>query len=340
MQQTRHFGNLYTDEITPRQVLVQRAGLATARVCYRTMPWKPNPKKWTKLGTALDWHLVAVGLNVLGLQLDTAYQEISISASMSEDINAAPDPELVQDVSWHELEGKRFRSYRSAVKQPSFLQDVTVLCVVMEPLRYLSRWFLRRSSLVRRNFAQARGRPPPLADLAWVAGSPITKVLQYVSHLMTGLASRLILLWHRKHNSFDEWCIADHAGLMKFRHVAHCASALVFQRHHQQSMNLPWLWVGVTDRRRSLADRELLASEIVNSSPETRDVWFTEEYFKLLPNWQALFTAKEQRFIWQWGWSAMLTVAGNEFLNGRNRKRTNANLMWQNYAAHCYHQER
>ena len=62
----------------------QKNGAAViGRLLYRQMPCKPNTKKWTKYGQALDWHLLAVGFNCLPDQLNKAYGKLSYRVTMT-----------------------------------------------------------------------------------------------------------------------------------------------------------------------------------------------------------------------------------------------------------------
>ena len=85
--------------------LKQRAPAAIGKLLYRSVPCKPNIKKWTKYGPALDFHLVAAGTNILPMQLKSAYKQISFRVSKfapfdPETPDLVLDPQT-QDVNWH-----------------------------------------------------------------------------------------------------------------------------------------------------------------------------------------------------------------------------------------------
>ena len=132
------------------------------------------------------------------------------------------------------------------------------MCIVLEGCRFIVRWHMRRASEVRRYDAQSRGRPPPICDMTWLETSPYVRVLQYLSQLQAGQGHRMILLWGRSHESFEEWAEAEPDTLLRFRRTCECASAWICQRHHRDSCSMPAQLVGVVDKRRPLDERQEL----------------------------------------------------------------------------------
>ena len=61
--------------------------------------------------------------------------------------------------------------------------SILIMCVALEPVRYLTRWFMKRGSPKWRSKWKGTGRPPPVCDLA-SARSPALRVLQYYSALL------------------------------------------------------------------------------------------------------------------------------------------------------------
>ena len=190
-----------------RQAVVK----AIAGVHFRSLPVSPQPKKWTKLGTSLDWHLLNVGcMNMLPRLLPRAFAKFSApSDGGGGDEEAKPFEFLSGDFDYHKVESAMYRAYSAGVAAAPFLPSTIIMCIVMEPLRYITKWFLRRSSVARRTRAQLRSRRPPLCDLMSATSSVFIKVLQYLSFLLTGRAPRLALLWGRRYDSFSEWASSE-----------------------------------------------------------------------------------------------------------------------------------
>ena len=66
----------------------------------------------------------------------------------------------------------------------SFWAQVIILAIVPEPIRWMTRWFLRRSSVPRRLKRQSKQQPGPVCDLVWYEASPCTRVIQHLSQLL------------------------------------------------------------------------------------------------------------------------------------------------------------
>ena len=107
---------------------------------------------------------------------------------------ASDEPDLIQAFDWHHLRNKRGK-YIEGMLTEGTLVALVIIGLVIEPLRYLTKWFLRRGSMFRRLNRQRSGKTPPICDLVWLEASPVTKVLQYYTELLNGKASRLRLLW-------------------------------------------------------------------------------------------------------------------------------------------------
>ena len=95
---------------------------------------------------------------------------------------------------WHELRGTRVKYYMEGVNREDRFESLIMHCVISEPCRFLAKWFMKKSSAIFRNKAMLQGLQPPIADLCWLRASPVTRVLQCLIMLRSGLALRLCLL--------------------------------------------------------------------------------------------------------------------------------------------------
>ena len=217
--------------------------------------------------------------------------------------------------------------------------QLLILCVVLEPLRYLTLWFLRRGSIVRRKYRQNKGRTPPICDFVWMEGSPATRVLQYYSHLMSGKARRLRLIWGRSYSSFKAWADAEPALLQQFRRACRCASALVHYRFIVGCFALPWLWAALIDHRRSPEDRANVARQIWNMPHELIDLWFSEVLLEWFPNLEMATSPVLLQCLGSWAWTILCTCCQLEFRHSRNRHRANADMRWANFVGQSFNAE-
>jgi len=317
-----------------------RAAKVIARLLYRVMPTTPTKGKWTKLGGCLDWFLLSMGtMNILRLTFPLAYGRVDLAATSSAMDLISDDHVYVSDINWHSVQGKRRRSFEAGLNRPPTLVSVIVLSIVLEPLRWLTRWFMRRTSVVRRLRAQQLRRPAPICDLVWLPASPAVRVLQYYSHLLSGQASRLVLVWGRSYESFAEWAASEVDSLALLRRVCMAASAWVHFRHLQGSMCYPWLLAGLVDGRRSMADRSALAKAFADSPADVLDAWFGAPLQARIDDKGDLFEQKWQQALWIWSWQITLSIAQVEFTHGRDRARSHANESWGNFCAQTYNNE-
>ena len=346
-------GHIWRDDIAgmPDIHLSQLSGTASAakakapelfvNIFFRSLPLKPNLKKWTKYGQALDWHLVALGCcNFLPQLYKPAYQKIDLRVVKNAAAAVGKDPE-VQELSWHELESKRHKAYGSVVAAPATLRSVIVLCIVLEPCRWLARWFMRRSSQWRRARAQRRGKAPPVCDMTWLEASPAVRVLQYLSQLLSGRASRLTLLWSRRCDSWEDFCTAEPDTLLMLRRTVQVASAEIEMRHFRPYFQLPFSLCSIVDHRRPVDQRRALAGELerLRDCAELHDAWFFPQLCAHFANADELMAATMQRFLHCWSWTIVMTICQNEFCHGRNRTRAHESQAWAQFAAHSYNQE-
>jgi hypothetical protein len=118
---------------------------AICDVFFRSMPMRPSKGKWTKLGPSLDWWMEGLGvMGIVSRCWRVAYLKLSMRSTR--DGPATKDPEILQDFHWHALEGARFTVINSTIHDAATLTWIIILCIVIEPLRFITQWFIRRSS--------------------------------------------------------------------------------------------------------------------------------------------------------------------------------------------------
>ena len=182
--------------------VAHRRGVQVARnLVWRSLPPKPSKGKWTKTGPALDWHLKAQGL--MGGFLQKTFDYAFGKLLHKEMVNFDNDLAYMLETNWHEVLGTRCKRVASGLVGRATFTVILVLAFVLEPLRWPTRWWMRRSSPKRRVRAQRQGRPAPLCDLVWLEAAPHVRVLQYLSMVAAGAARRLKLLWGRAYSNYE-----------------------------------------------------------------------------------------------------------------------------------------
>ena len=147
-------------------------------------------------------------------------------------------------------------TFLNSVKQHSRYWLLLIFAIVLEPIAYLSKWYMKMSSIPRRRRHQREGKAEPWTDLAHDSRSPVVLVLQYYSLLAAGRAPRLRLLMGRKYKPFAEWAQGDLALTAALRNGIHVAASWVAERLYRKMMRPPWLWATIVDPRSSPSDVE------------------------------------------------------------------------------------
>ena len=311
----------------------QRALTTTRSLVWRSQPSKPAKGKWTKLLPALLFHMITQGLNggLLNIMFPTAFQKM-VTAEV---VQLGDDLAYLLETSWHQVLGVRCKKVAAGLEGHSKFYSIIVLTLVLEPLAWLTRWWMRRSSTARRARAQRLGRPPPLCDMIWHLASPAVRVLQYLTSLLQGRASRVKLLWGRsgKYNNFQEWAASEPQLLDQFHRAVVTAASWAYSRFIHAFMMWPWPLAAVVDSRRTLEDRTDVGTQWLHAQSETLDEWFSlplSEHVRVVGQ---LLDGIYFEAILLWAWSVHGTNAQVEFQHGRNRQRACADMNWATHAA-------
>ena len=226
-------------------------------------------------------------------------------------------PRLLED-SWRKcfMGVARSKSFTTGEK----IGQVSMMGVVVEPIRYVTKWFMTRSRI-----AQDPRLMTALCDLVNPQWSPVVVCRQYLSDLITG-AKRTILLWKRSgFNSFTEWVRSKPAEAAHFRRLVLTADVWVFHRH-SEIRSWPWMLAGLCDPRLPDDDKRKIAYEFLNSNPCCLDECFGRKLHKDCTEgkgyWDSLFSEQTMALLrgWAVAVSPLLTTATVENRHARNRK--------------------
>lgn len=91
------------------------------------------------------------------------------------------EPDLMGALSWHSAVGKRLHRAQGFIGCESTRPTIVALALVLEPLRFLQGWLLKRPRGVQDHFAWVG-----LCEMATTATSPAIAALQSLSSLLSG----------------------------------------------------------------------------------------------------------------------------------------------------------
>ena len=124
-----------------------------------------------------------------------------------------------------------------------------IFCLVLEPLQWLTVFYLRMSSLPLRLRRQFHWRTAPWTALVSEEHSPVTVVLQYYSWMSAGCSPRLRLLFGRAYPDFTAWSAGEPLLLSALRNGISVAASWVFERSDEPMLQPPWIWARFVDHR-------------------------------------------------------------------------------------------
>ena len=162
---------------------------------FRSMPSVPQRSKWTNVFPCVIWFILGLATHALPLAWPLAFKSLNVRVvGVKFNEKGFADHVELEQICWRETQSKRAASGETLVTTPSTLPHLLMLGLVMEPIMFLTMWFMKRSAPSAR-WPSSRGA---IHDLACVERSPISKVLQYLSTLLQGDMERLRLLWMRE----------------------------------------------------------------------------------------------------------------------------------------------
>lgn len=295
----------------------------------RMIPPVPAANKWTKLGPCCDVimsSLLAHGIFrdiFLGLKFDTS----AIGVEESGDL----DDQLRSDVQFRAVQGKRFAASCDFLRSAKHVLVLVRLCLVLEPIRFLTAFWLRRASECEDPCSQ-----PPVFDMQHPRYSPLTLACQYLSGLLDRTAERLILLWRTSgHETVEAWFQHAPGEVRDFRRIVMVANCGIYRRHVCRYRSFPWLLCAIADERRPLSERRSIALLFTSASSCCLRPGFANRLHArdlapedlLSPPWSQVLRFFAVVFSMQ--------VADVEWRHGRNRQRTHRHgqTSWHQFVA-------
>jgi hypothetical protein len=181
---------------------------AIIQLLFRRMPAIPIRAKWTKTLPCVHFWMMATQLvGVMGVCWPLAFKDLDAQIPIS---TVGSDVTWVEEVHWRSVQGSRARTGTTMVQRPETKPMLLLLGIVMESSRLITSWMMKRSSHSHR-FKPGRGNARnALSDFVDPSRSPITRVLQDHSKILTGAARRLLRLWLPTASSFAQWSAHQH----------------------------------------------------------------------------------------------------------------------------------
>lgn len=194
-----------------------------------------------------------------------------------------------------------------------------MFCIVNEPLRIITRYFLHISWWVGVH------KFPPICNMLWTKTSVVHAAGQYYSAMLAGAVPRLQLVWHMMgHPSLESWAAA-HLDLAKLlRRSILAAMSGIWRRHAKRLQE--WALFSIADVRRPYHEREDICRRFLGTRPcclkssSWRRLWYRLD---ALSNQQARLEAllALQPVFLHAGWRLKLTIAEVERCHARNKAR-------------------
>jgi hypothetical protein len=231
------------------------------------------------------------------------------------------DAKLAEDLNFAALRGKRWQASVDLLGDAGRVRSLLFLTLAVEPLRYLSAWWMRRAREVDR-------RPDciPLLDMLRPESSPLLVAQQYISTLLAAGpgADRLQLVWrYQEFASYIDWCAALPQQVRELRRLLLCAAVGLHRRHAATFKRMTWRLVQLCDPRVAESDKDRLAQEWDASHACCLAPGFARELKKMQVTGEEMRTSFVWRhFLLQFGRLVSQQVCDIEWRHGRNRRRS------------------
>ena len=248
------------------------------------------------------------------------------------------------EAAYSAVNGSMLKVFQAGVKNIRYEGLIIVLLIILEPISWLTKYYLRMSSLHRRQRIRLEGGRVDWVDLASSEFSPVTLVLEYLSWLSAGFGSRLILLFGRKYKSFEEWAANECELLKSFRTGMVVATSWLHDRSFEPLMKFPWKLAKLVDRRQSELSIQTVVDEFDSSREDSlKDEFFTLRLKRMLHarglRGSALRYGLWRRVLLTWIMIVIGAVAPVEFMHGRNNRRANGAELWAHFIAKFFVEE-
>lgn len=312
-----------------------RAKAAITKLCFSTLPMVPSQGKWTTTYPCWLYYVRCLCLcSVLQGVWYIAFGKLSQTIVVD---SKSDDPSYQIEISFHAVASKRVRAGRELIKRESTPELLLIFAIVVEPFRWLTGWFLHFSSPTRRA-RRHFWRCPPICLLTSAEHSPLVRILEYFSCLLSGIAPRLRLLFGRGgFHTFEAWCAAKPSLLAILRRGVTVGASWLHRRLVAGGSGIGWPWrlSQLIHLRCAQEERVRIAREFLGFPWHALDKHFSQRLRSLVGSPEQLLSKPIQVLLHQWSWSIRCSIAPVECMHGRNRRRSCQDLRWPEFAARC-----
>ena len=168
------------------------AARALCMLLFSFMPCKLRKPKRTS-NKNLGWWMTAFLCNAIQKLWRISYGSIRVRRLKAEAkaalgrVQSAAES-IIHEFYWHKLECARCNFLGAHLLTEWIVLGIVSLNIVFEPLKWLHRWFMRRSSMVQRARRQMLGKLPPICDFVSIERSPATRSCSIIRTWLLGNA--------------------------------------------------------------------------------------------------------------------------------------------------------
>ena len=203
------------------------------------------------------------------------------------------EQQYVTDVDFGSVQGKRYLKALEMLMDPDCRFSLVLLSLVLEPLRTVTSWLMRRAKE-----AQGEHARPRTLDFFCESRSYVTFSLQYLASLLAGANDRWILVYKTFGcDSLAHWYQTERRQLRSARRSILVAVAWL-ERRFAVRRSFPWKLVSLADERLPESERETLWRSFLDMTPcclpaglarklhnqakttEGSDQWFNSAWWK------------------------------------------------------------
>ena len=305
--------------------------MAIVGLVLRRIPGTPSATKWTKLGPCLDCIILGQLHGLWAMLFRTAFAKLTFTTDVQSDKDI--DPEAQSELTWHQVAGSRYQKANRLVQSEEDGESLRITAVTMEPIRFLTRWFLRCSR---------EHHVPKIAYLCSAVNpefSPVTTAAQHFTALLFGSASRLrVIFAMRGCMSFLEWARSYPESAVLLRRAILVGLSGIRKRHAKPLESWPWRLASLGDPRVSMDTRRSVASSFTDTKVCCLPFGFARR-LKGRIGGVGLLSEDFKAAMWGLGRVVQMTVVGIENRHARSRHRRTPDTAWHNFVVRYVNEE-
>ena len=292
------------------------------------LPGIPSAGKWTRLGRPLDTFLCATTIHgCLGHLFALAYETLQYEEAEGN------DPEGPEADHWHQVAGTRLKRSKELVASFDHLFAGMLMAVVLEPIRMLTRVFMKHAVGFRRHRRRKEWDEfiPDTCNFGTPEYSLLVACQQHMSTRLHTAEGRVRLLWGLGgEESFTVFAQQHRDLAWLIRQALLATSAWIYLRHQRLLENYPWELSGIIDPRLSTHAQEAIEQQWQATAPCCMPAGFARE-------WRArnvgprLASHQFRRILRSWGFLVTSSIADVESKHAGNRARAHTQMSWQHF---------